>query len=114
IQAVPSFLIKHDLEKVILGVIDDIRSENSNSDFNQRKEKILTYMACRSAVKFGDSLSLEEMQALVKQLEKSESKFSCPHGRPSMIILEKSELWARFGRKYTGFADGERFRGINC
>jgi DNA mismatch repair protein MutL len=120
ISEVPSFLVKTNLEKLLLGLIDDLRNTEGNlqdhkGDLFARKEKILTYMACRSAVKFGDPLSREEMVALVEQLEKTTfGNATCPHGRPIMVILENSELWSRFGRRYVGFGEKERFGGVNC
>lgn len=125
ISEVPSFMTKLNLENLILGLVDDLKmikdygdSHNVNAfkgDLFARKEKILTYMACRSAVKFGDELSHIEMISLIDQLNKTkEGKATCPHGRPTMIILESDELWSRFGRKYPGFFENEKFRGINC
>jgi DNA mismatch repair protein MutL len=120
INAVPSFLAGEDLEKVVLGLIDDLRQKGmtgtaNKGDLFSRKEKILTYLACRSAVKFGDSLTQAEMEALIKQLlVLTEGKATCPHGRPTMIVMEKSELWSRFGRKYSGFFEKENFKDVNC
>lgn len=120
ISEVPSFLAKSNLEKILLGLIDDLRQTEGNlqghkGDLFSRKEKVLTYMACRSAVKFGDPLSREEMVALVDQIEKTTfGKATCPHGRPVMVVLENSELWSRFGRKYSGFFEKENFGGVNC
>lgn len=120
ISEVPSFLVKSDVEKLLLGLVDDLRNSEGSlqghkGDLFARKEKILTYMACRSAVKFGDPLSREEMVALVNQLEKTTfGNATCPHGRPIMVVLENGELWSRFGRRYTGFFEKERFGGVNC
>lgn len=120
INSVPAFLVKNDLEKLLLGLLDDLRGGSHGGagfkgDFYARKEKILTYMACRSAVKFGDALSAPEMVSLIEQLEATVTgRSTCPHGRPTTIVLESSELWSRFGRKYTGFAEKEKFRDVNC
>ena len=119
LKAVPAYLAKNNLEKVLLGMIDDLRNfeslKGNKGDLFSRKEKVLTYLACRSAVKFGDSLSMEEMRALVDQLRETDwGRSTCPHGRPTMIVLPKDELWSRFGRKYTGFFEKEKFGGVNC
>lgn len=120
ISEVPSILSKSNLEKLLLGLIDDLRNTDGNlqghkGDLFARKEKILTYMACRSAVKFGDPLSREEMVGLIDQLQKTTfGNATCPHGRPIMVILENGELWSRFGRRYAGFFEKERFGGVNC
>ncbi len=113
IQAVPDFLAKRNLETMLLGLIDDLGNEFEKTDLKARKDKALTYMACRSAVKFGDKMSHEEMVALIEQLDQTDLKYSCPHGRPVMVMLEEAELWSRFGRKYIDLG-GEKFRGVNC
>lgn len=130
ITTVPSYLTKSNLEKILMGLIDDLRNasmqgglmsgglggiQGVKGDFFARKEKILTYLACRSAVKFGDPLTREEMQALIDQLSALPvGKATCPHGRPTMIVMEWGELWSRFGRKYTGFFEEEKYRDVNC
>lgn len=120
ISEVPSFLTKTNLEKLLIGLIDDLRNTDGDmrghkGDLYSRKEKILTYMACRSAVKFGDALSREEMVALVEELAQTTfGRATCPHGRPIMIVLESTELWSRFGRKYSGITEQEKFGGVNC
>lgn len=128
INEVPSYLVKTNLEKVLTGLIDDLRNIGNASDGHTpgelqahrgdlygRKEKVLTYLACRSAVKFGDPLNKEEIVALIDQLNKTKlGRTTCPHGRPVMVVLEESELWNRFGRKYSGFFEKEKFRDVNC
>ncbi len=99
IHAVPSFLAKEDSEQVIKGVLDDIINEKSPSKFQGKKEDIINYMACRSAIKFGQKLSLDEMQSLLWQVEKLKRPYTCPHGRPTMISLTLDELEKMFGRK---------------
>jgi DNA mismatch repair protein MutL len=99
IHSVPSCLAGEDLDTVIKGVLDDIKNQKSPSNMQGRIEEILTYMSCRSAIKFGQSLSLEEMQALIDQTQKLKRPFTCPHGRPTMISLSLSELEKMFGRK---------------
>jgi len=99
VHAVPGFLSSEDIDDVIKGVLDDILNEKNPGKMQGKSEEILTYMACRSAVKFGDSLSLDEIQGLLKELEKLERQYTCPHGRPTMIKLTMSELEKMFGRK---------------
>ncbi|MGL5830696.1 MAG: DNA mismatch repair endonuclease MutL [Candidatus Altimarinota bacterium] len=114
IQAVPAFAIKSNPENLLHGLLDDLRNESVKGDFYGRKEKVLTYLACRSAVKFGDKLDPLEQIALIEQLEVTSNKFTCPHGRPTMVIMEENELWSRFGRNYEKLNQKEKFGGINC
>ena len=55
------------------------------------------------AIKFGQKLSYEEQVRLISDLEKTERRFTCPHGRPTMIQLTFNELDKRFGRKLRGY-----------
>jgi len=62
-------------------------------------ERIAISLACHSgAVRAGQSLSDEEMRALVRQLEKTVVPHTCPHGRPTLLHLSSSQLRREFGR----------------
>ena len=98
VNGVPAFLSGEDADGVVKGVLDDILNEKSPSRV-QGFEKIINYMACRSAIKFGQSLSLGEMQALIDDVSKLKRPYTCPHGRPTMVSLTLSELEKMFGRK---------------
>jgi DNA mismatch repair protein MutL len=99
VNEVPGFLAAEDLDTVVKGVLDDMINEKSPTKFQGKTEEIINYMSCRSAIKFGQALKMEEMQELVKQLEKLKRPYTCPHGRPTMISLTLSELEKMFGRK---------------
>ncbi len=114
IQTVPTLLANENLENLLLGLIDDCKSHGYRGDLFSRKEKILTYIACRTAVKFGDQLDVLEMESLVKKWLASPARFTCPHGRPAMIVLEKGELWKRFGRDYAGMHKNLSFKELGC
>lgn len=55
-------------------------------------------MACKSAVKGNNRLSLAEMQELLEQLLTLDNPYHCPHGRPTMIVMTKQELERKFKR----------------
>lgn len=61
--------------------------------------RVAASLACHAAVRAGQSLSLDEMRDLIRQLEECESPQTCPHGRPTMIHLSGDELARRFARK---------------
>jgi DNA mismatch repair protein MutL len=63
------------------------------------RERSLTTIACKSAVKAGQPLNMEEMRQLVYRLENTTRPRTCPHGRPTMILLTASQLEREFGRK---------------
>jgi len=99
LYAVPATLSSEDISEVIHGVLSDIGHEKKPSNLQGRKEMILHYMACRSAIKFGQRLSIDEMDSLLKQLDEIDRPYTCPHGRPTMIKLTFDELERMFGRK---------------
>ena len=101
IHAVPTHIAQKDLQKVLMGLLDQF-ADAKNSSVEEQTAKALTYLACRSAVKFGDPLSHEEQQALIKNLQELEEPYTCPHGRPTMIVMSGDELKKRFGRDYSG------------
>jgi len=61
-------------------------------------EKIIATMASHSDVRFGQSLTIEEMRELVRQMEQADLPHACPHGRPTMIHITKKQLEKEFGR----------------
>ncbi len=67
----------------------------------RREERYLhkiASVACKSAVKGNDRLSVLEYQGLIDQLLKLEDPYHCPHGRPTMIRMSKYELEKKFRR----------------
>ena len=61
-------------------------------------ENLLNRLACHSAIRAGQVLSLDEMRELIRQLEKTDLPNSCPHGRPTMVRLTMTQIEKEFGR----------------
>lgn len=99
LYSVPAVLSSEDTIEVVHGVLDDIRHSSVPKTKQGRVDTILHYMSCRSAIKFGQRLSIDEMDALLVQLKKIDRPYTCPHGRPTMISLSFGELEKMFGRK---------------
>ena len=62
------------------------------------KRETVALMACKKAVKAGDKLSEEEALRLLSDVKACRDGMSCPHGRPTMITVERGELARRFKR----------------
>ncbi len=79
--------------KLLLQIFDDILQERVPGD--SLTDKIVASFACRSAIKAGKKLSLDEMKLLSDQLFAVENPYSCPHGRPTIhrISLAEVERW---------------------
>lgn len=68
--------------------------------FKALNESIHTQKACKTAVKAGDILNFEQMQNIVQTLFKTENRFCCPHGRPTMWNMSLKEIEKKFKRDY--------------
>jgi len=55
-------------------------------------------LACKAAVKAGESLTIEAMQSLVDRLALADEPYTCPHGRPTIVSFTRRELDAMFKR----------------
>ena len=75
-----------------------IGSLNDKNTILERKEKIITRMACRSAVMAGDILTNAWMELILKDLAQTDHPYTCPHGRPSIIKITIEELEKKFKR----------------
>ncbi|HHU83168.1 MAG TPA: DNA mismatch repair endonuclease MutL [Firmicutes bacterium] len=62
-------------------------------------ERALSLIACKRAVKAGDSLTLDEAAGLLRDLRKTVLPQTCPHGRPTMVVLERAEIERMFKRR---------------
>ncbi len=81
---------------ILTEIIEDYKRDN---DLRLTpREKLCKTFACKAAVKAGDYLTIEEMEALLEQLFKAEVPYVCPHGRPVLVKIPLQELDKKFGR----------------
>ena len=95
IRAVPIFDFRESCENVFEKLLKDLKNEVEIKDL---REKIIISMSCRGAVKAGQKLSFDEMQNMVRRIHEV-GKYTCPHGRPIIVKLTKSDLDKMFGRR---------------
>jgi DNA mismatch repair protein MutL len=67
---------------------------------DQAMHKAAAALACHSAVRFGDVLDVAEQRKLLADLETAEESITCPHGRPTRLVVEWQELTRHFRRNY--------------
>ncbi len=92
VRAVPALLYNRDWAGMVRELLDSL---SGGDDWS---ESIAMSMACHSAVRAGQILTHEEMEELVRQLERVAIPHTCPHGRPTMIHLSSQQLEKEFGR----------------
>ncbi len=96
-RAVPCDLYGHCEAEFLQDILDELGTGQVPNAPTAIAERIAT-MACKSAVKGNNRLSLAEMQELLEQLLTLDNPYHCPHGRPTMIVMTKQELERKFKR----------------
>jgi len=97
VRAVPAILSDVEPSELIRGIIDDLEQGNKPG-MESIEDKIVMRVCKQAAVKAGQVLSYEQMQGLIRQLERCQSPLTCPHGRPTMIHMSNDRLAREFGR----------------
>ncbi|MDB5324263.1 MAG: mutL [Phycisphaerales bacterium] len=101
IQAFPTFLSKLDPVEFMTDLLE--RGEQELLDLHDEEllHELMDMMACKAAVKAGDSLTPAEVQALIARKDLVDRSSNCPHGRPTTLRLSLKDLEKQFKR--TGF-----------
>ena len=96
VRVVPAMLKDQDLQQVIPEIIDEAKDSSS---LRAWEEEMVKSLACHGAIKAGQTLPMEEMRELIRQLEETAFPFTCPHGRPTMILMSAEDLSREFGQR---------------
>jgi len=96
VRAVPFILGKADLKPAFMDTVNALNRVRSATVELRRAE--VMQMACKSAVKGGDPLSRDEIEALIRQMLDTGAPPTCPHGRPVMKVISRRELEKMFKR----------------
>lgn len=91
----PDFFKEKEASEILLSLLED----NNRDKFKDRRTKLLATMACKSAIKAGQALSLAEMEYLTVELFQTKNPGICPHGRPVIIKIERSRIERAIGRQ---------------
>ena len=99
ITAIPSIIQKGKERGTFLEIVENI-IESKIKDILYSDELVdkIIMTACKNSIKANQKLSFQEMQELIKRLFKTANPYHCPHGRPTIILLNEKEIDKRFGR----------------
>lgn len=97
ISAVPSNLYGLTEEQLFLDMLDHLTDAREKDLFEIFAQRLAT-MACKAAVKGNHAMSSQEAEKLIDQLLKLDNPYHCPHGRPTIISMTKTELEKKFKR----------------
>lgn len=97
LRSVPVDLYGCNEREMFLEVLDELSEGSSRSSLKVVEEKIAS-MSCKAAVKGNHSLSRAEAEMLIDELLTLENPYNCPHGRPTIVSMTKTEMEKKFKR----------------
>lgn len=98
LTGVPEFCLDFDTKEIFLETLDEINTVARTAK-QELENKFLATVACKAAVKAHMALTKEEVDSLMEQLLKLPNPFTCPHGRPTVIKMSKTDIEKRFSRR---------------
>jgi len=97
IRVIPNWIFRGREKEFLDQIIDDI-IHSKKTEREEFLDSLAINLACKKSIKANDKLSKEEVIALLKDLEQTKNPYTCPHGRPIIVKLNKYELEKMFKR----------------
>ena len=98
VRETPALLGQADVHGLVADLADGLAEWDGTAALEQRLEAIIGRMACHGSVRAGRRLRLEEMNALLREMEATPHAGQCIHGRPTYVELKKADIERLFGR----------------
>ena len=92
VREVPALLAEANVEQLLRDVLADLQAEGSTARVQAAEDALLSTMACHGSVRANRTLTLAEMNALLRSMEHTERSGQCNHGRPTWAALSLPEL----------------------
>jgi len=100
VREMPSALKSGDAERLLRDLADVLAEDDrAAAPLERRLDHVLATMACHHSVRAGRRLSAEEMNALLREMERTPGSGQCNHGRPTYIELSLADVETLFGRR---------------
>lgn len=98
VRAMPVMLRQAEAETVAFEVLRELREYGASRALTERRDELLATIACHAAVRANHSLSVTEMNALLREMEQTGRTGQCNHGRPTWFQLSMNDLDKMFMR----------------
>src|SRR5262249_41279250 len=98
VREVPAALSQANIAALLKAVADDALEHDQSEGIQARINHMLATMACHYSVRAGRKLRVDEMNALLREMERTPNAGQCNHGRPTFIALEMKDIERLFGR----------------
>ena len=92
IRQAPALLARTDLGALVRDVLADLRERGGSMRLEDRSMELMATIACRSAVRAHRSLTVAEMNVLLREMERTDRADQCNHGRPTWMRLSMADL----------------------
>lgn len=101
INEIPLLLIEGDIKKTFLEILLDLETtgDTESARWTAVSNKIIATLACHGSIRAGKKLMKSEVEKLIKDLFQCTLPYSCPHGRPIIWELTRTEIEKQFKRK---------------
>ncbi|MCX7996984.1 MAG: DNA mismatch repair endonuclease MutL [Patescibacteria group bacterium] len=99
VNSLPALLRDRDAAVLIRELLSDLSAGLTPRQVDSRSDRMLSYLACRSAIKAGEKLTKEQAKKLIERLLECKTEYTCPHGRPIKAVLSIAELGKIFRRR---------------
>ena len=99
VRAIPATLTARNNPDPAVALINLLDAVSVEQLVMEREDALAATIACHGSVRAGDTLSADEMEALLRQLETTDNPHHCPHGRPTVIHFTEYQLEREFGRR---------------
>ncbi len=97
LRGVPVDLFGHSEKELFLAMLDEITENPGIGPYKSIDEKIAG-MACKASVKGGDRIGYEQAEKLIDELLTLDNPYNCPHGRPTIISISRTDMEKKFKR----------------
>jgi len=98
VRETPALLGQADIDGLVKDLADGLAEWESTDTLGDRLDAIIARMACHGSVRSGRVLRVDEMNALLREMERTPHSGQCIHGRPTYVELKKADLERMFGR----------------
>jgi DNA mismatch repair protein MutL len=99
VRETPAILGEFDIQSLVKDLSDELEDLNATTSLKSCIDHVLATMACYGSVRSGRLLKVEEMNALLRQMEKTPHSGQCNHGRPTYVELKLADIERLFGRR---------------